>query len=61
MKEQIRKLLDAQWESRTIKMNWEGLEKILVDILKWHDFTNDEKVQLTKEAIDAFTKRGHFV
>lgn len=52
--------LSKQWNSKVIKTDWLKLEDVLVNILGMDD-TAEEKVALCKEAIDAFTRRGHFV
>lgn len=51
--------INAQWDSRSRATDWLGLEQILVDILK-EPMSAEAKVVLSKEAIDAFTRRGHF-
>lgn len=40
-------------------MDYLGMENLLVDILK-SDLSDELKIKHSKEAIDAFTRRGHF-
>lgn len=49
----------AKWDKPAGKMDWLAFETCLVDILR-SDFNPVDKVALSKEAIDAFTRRGHF-
>ncbi len=49
--------INAAWESKSMKMDWLGLEVLLRDILS-SGLEASEKVELAKEAIAAFTKRG---
>lgn len=56
----IQARIDYKWESRSPKMDWLGLEAILVDIQR-ADIGDNVKCALTREAIDAWTGRGHFV
>ena len=59
----IRNRLDSQWDEKARKMDWLGLEDILCDILRLPNdgvITDSHKLTLIKEAIDAYTKRGHF-
>ena len=53
----FRTRIDKQWDIRTAKMDWLGLEQILRDILN-SNFDSQTKVELSKEAIAAYTKRG---
>lgn len=52
--------LDMIWDRRLGKLDWLGMEFMLVEILKDTNLTDEQKVKLTKECIDAYTKRGHF-
>ena len=53
--------LDSYWSNKShTKLNWLDFEQFLADILSG-DFDNDTKVRLSCEALDAFTRRGHFV
>ena len=54
-------IINRAWETKSSKMNWLGLEKLLVDILRVDDVSDADKIQLIKESIDAFTRRGHFI
>lgn len=51
--------LDAVWLRRG-KMDWLGMETMLADILTDPDLSAYDKVQLSKECVDAYTGRGHF-
>lgn len=53
-----RRLL-AVWNTR-VKMDWAGMETMLVDILS-SDMSDVDKIAHCKEAIDAYTKRGYFI
>jgi hypothetical protein len=52
--------LKAEWNRRPGGMDWLGLENILVAILRNQQVSPDSQILLVKEAIDAFTRRGHF-
>lgn len=52
--------LGKKWQEKPGKIDWLGLEDLLVEILNTDD-TADERVALAKEALDAFTRRGHFI
>lgn len=51
--------LQNQWNSKERKMNWLEMEDVLVQILRL-EIDNETKIALTKECIDAYTRRGHF-
>ena len=51
--------VDTQWSVKTMKTDWLGLEQLLVDILN-STIEDDMKVVLSKQAINAYTRRGHF-
>lgn len=51
--------LDRQWHAKTIKIDWLSYEGFVVDVLK-SDLSQEEKIALVKEALDAWTRRGHF-
>lgn len=57
---EILSAIDAAWGTRSPKMEWLKLEDTLVAILSNPVAGDTRKVTLAKEAIDAFTKRGHF-
>jgi len=50
------------WLGNQRKMDWLGLENLLVRILRLGPGTisTEERLALLKEAIDAKTRRGHF-
>ena len=52
--------IDYQWSQSRATMDWLKLEDVLVAILATRQ-DDSVKVRLCKEAIDAFTRRGHFV
>jgi hypothetical protein len=52
--------IEKAWSARSPKMDWLGLETVLVAILTNPTADDARKVTLSKEAIDAYTKRGHF-
>jgi len=53
--------IDYQWSQSRATMDWLKLEDVLVAILRDKTADDSVKVRLCKEAIDAFTRRGHFV
>lgn len=59
---QIEDRINAQWDriekSRSLKMDWLGLETILRDVLSDTVLSDTEKVIASKEAIAAWTGRG---
>ncbi len=59
-KEQIMEQLDAQWAKRSFKLDWLSYEQLTADILTSDSLSDYEKVCACKEALDAFTRRGHF-
>lgn len=58
--ERTRAILDRAWEMKSLKMNWLALEDILVSILGSEVMIDQDKVKLSKEAMEAYTKRGQF-
>jgi hypothetical protein len=58
--QEIESLLDKVWTDGRIKNDYTGLENILVDICSLTDSDAHKKLALVKDAIDAYTKRGHF-
>jgi hypothetical protein len=59
-KEEILKKFDDQWNVKKPKMDWLGMENLLVDILKRSELSEHDKLLAVQECIDAFTRRGHF-
>jgi hypothetical protein len=55
----VRIQLDEKWASRSVKTDWLGFESFLEDILCNPVLSDTEKVQITREALDAWTRRGH--
>lgn len=60
--ERLASRISQQWEAKSGKMDWLGMESILVDILESRDgnMTDSDRCSLLREAIDAWTRRGHF-
>jgi hypothetical protein len=58
---EIRDRLNRQWNLHSAKMDWPGMETVLVGILNNEGILPETRLALCKEAIDAFTKRGYFV
>lgn len=58
----IEKRLDSVWNNppKFHRVDWDGLEDTLVDILKLEGVDDCKVVALCKDTIDAFTRRGHF-
>ncbi len=54
-------VIDQKWEKGPSKIDWLKLEDILDVILREGGFPDEIKVRLAREAIDAWTRRGHFV
>ena len=52
--------INATWNKKPGKMDYSGMEYALVEILKDDSLTDEEKVNLSKECINAFTRRGYF-
>ena len=59
-KQQILAKLEAQWEKKTNKIDWCAYETLIVYIMQ-AEMTCGEKLALCREALDAFTRRGHFI
>lgn len=55
----IRTALDEQWNRKSAKLDWLGLETFLVRVLN-SDIDATDARRACREAIDAFTRRGHF-
>lgn len=51
--------IDMQWQAKTCKMDYQGMELLLVNILNM-DAKDWEKVALCMDCINAFTRRGYF-
>lgn len=49
----------AQWDNKSGNFDVGGLEDTLADVLN-STFSDKDKIALAKEAIDAYTRRGHF-
>ena len=58
--QEIEQRLDEVWNNKSIKLDWNGLEDMLVHICNLTDADAFKKLSLVKDAIDAYTKRGHF-
>jgi hypothetical protein len=56
---EFQKQIDAVWDTRIQKIDWLKMETLLVQILN-SELSDREKVSLTKNTIDAYTRRGHF-
>jgi hypothetical protein len=55
-------VIDEHWKDRPHhKIDWLRLEDVLDVILREGGFPDTIKVKLAREAIDAWTRRGHFV
>lgn len=52
--------IDKVWEKKSISMDWDDMEGCLVDVLQSERLDDTQKVRVCKEAINAFTRRGHF-
>lgn len=54
--------LNEMWHrpSPHTRLNWLELEDALAEALGADNLTDAEKVALSKEYLDAFTRRGHF-
>lgn len=46
------------WESRSIKMDWLGLETLIRDVYDLENVSSDFKLELIRDALAAYTKRG---
>jgi hypothetical protein len=58
----IQQVIDKQWESKVIKMQWIEMESLIQDVLlNVHaDKTLPEQgISLINEILAAFTRRGH--
>lgn len=58
--EEMAQHLDVVWRRPSKKVNWLELEADLVDILK-QNWSAEEQINMIREAIDAHTRRGHFI
>lgn len=53
--------LDRIWnDTPHSKVKWIEMEMLMVDVLRDKELKDEEKIKLTKECLDAFTRRGHF-
>lgn len=49
--------INKELDSLSLKTNWEGMEKLLREILSSY-LSNEDKVYLSKATIGAFTRKG---
>ena len=55
-------MFDKQWESNSDRIDWHGFEHTMANILDPHArIADSDRVDLAREALDAFTKRGYFM
>jgi hypothetical protein len=58
---QTRRHLDVTWAMGSHKkLDWLRFEQFLADVLNSKSLDDNEKVRASKEALDSFTRRGHF-
>ena len=59
---ELARRIAGQWTTGVNRMDWLGMEAVLVDVLQSNDpnMTADDRLALVREAIDAWTRRGHF-
>lgn len=50
--------IDKVWEGKSIKMDWMSLEESLRDCLSSVRLSDSDKVRVSKELIEAITRRG---
>jgi len=55
--EQIQDEIDRAWDSKSIKMDWLGMEKAIRDVYSL-DLLDSTKLRLIHDILAAFTKRG---
>lgn len=60
-RKQIERTIDLQYSVRSRQIDYPGLVRILVAILKAQEFSSADRVELTKQAIEAYTRQGYFV
>ena len=59
--EQIETALLKQWEVKSVKMDWVGMETLLQHILTSKTLTPEQQLAATRECIDAYTRRGAYL
>lgn len=59
-REQIERHLDEVWGRGFAEMDWAGMEGTLVAVLNCESIDAFAKVGLSKDTVDAYTRRGHF-
>lgn len=60
-REEIERKISLQYSVRSRQIDYPGLIRILVAILKAQEFTQSDRVELSKQAIEAYTRQGYFV
>lgn len=60
MTKNISDYIEAAWNSKSVKIDWQAYEQCMIQILSDKAFSDTQRVEMAKECLDAFTKRGHF-
>lgn len=51
-------IVDREYDSRALKVDWNGMEGTMRSIFNSTEATDTEKLELLREALAAYTKRG---
>lgn len=60
-RQEIEHKIALQYSTRSRTIDYPGLVRILVAILKAREFSRADQVELIKQAIEAYTRQGYFV
>lgn len=60
-REEIERKIKLQYSDQSRAIDYPGLIRILVAILKAPEFSSADRVELSQQAIEAYTRQGYFV
>lgn len=60
-REEIERKIDLQYSVQSRTIDYPGLVRVLVSILKAREFLPADRVELCQRAIEAYTRQGYFV
>lgn len=60
-RQEIERKIALQYSAQSRTIDYPGLVRLLVAILKAQEFSRADQVELAKQAIEAYTRQGYFI
>jgi hypothetical protein len=60
-RQEIERKIALQYSAQSRTIDYPGLVRLLVAILKAQEFSRADQMELVKQAIEAYTRQGYFV